>query len=84
MFVLTTRFEVELLAPVTEGVLEALGEVVEENRRIEATATLKVMDETVARGRGEFARGTNPGWRRRLISTRLKPVDGCRRGPRTK
>jgi uncharacterized protein (TIGR00369 family) len=57
VFVLTARFEIEFLAPVREGVLEALGEVTEEDRRVRAAATLLVAGAEVARGRGEFARG---------------------------
>jgi uncharacterized protein (TIGR00369 family) len=56
-FVLTARFELELLSPVTRGVLEAHGEVVERGERIEATATLEVGSRPVASGRGTFARG---------------------------
>jgi len=55
-FVLTACFEVELLAPVTHGVLEAAGEVVADGRQIEAAATLEVGGALVARGRGSFAR----------------------------
>jgi uncharacterized protein (TIGR00369 family) len=57
VFVLTARFEIEFLAPVREGVLEALGEVTGESHRVEAAATLLVAGTEVARGRGEFARG---------------------------
>ncbi len=57
VFVLTARFEIEFLAPVRGGVLEAIGEVTGENHRVQATATLFLAGEEVARGRGEFARG---------------------------
>jgi uncharacterized protein (TIGR00369 family) len=59
-FVLTARFELELLAPVTRGVLEARGEVTEAGERIEATASLELAGRAVARGRGIFARGRTP------------------------
>ena len=57
VFVLTARFEIEFLAPVRGGILEAIGEVAGEHQRVEAAATLFLAGEEVARGHGEFARG---------------------------
>jgi uncharacterized protein (TIGR00369 family) len=60
VFVLTATFTIEFLAPVTSGVLDAVGEVVERGRRTIASAVATVDGEEVARGRGEFARGRTP------------------------
>jgi uncharacterized protein (TIGR00369 family) len=57
VFVLTATFEIEFLAPVTAGTLDAVGEVVERGHRTIATAVATVDGRQVARGRGEFARG---------------------------
>ena len=58
LFVLTARFEVELLAPVTSPSLRAAGKLDRrEGKKIEASATLHVGDEIVARGRGLFIAG---------------------------
>ena len=54
-FVLTARFEIELLAPVTSASLRAVGRLDrQDGKTIEASATLHVGDELVARGRGLF------------------------------
>lgn len=58
VFVLTTRFEVTLLRPVSSGRIRAVGRVTSRGERFEAEAEL--FDEEgrrVALGRGEFVRG---------------------------
>jgi uncharacterized protein (TIGR00369 family) len=61
VFVLTARFEVTLLRPVSEGRIRAVGRVTSRGERFEAEAEL--FDEQgrkVALGRGEFVRGRAP------------------------
>ncbi len=54
-FVLTARFEIELLAPVTSPSLRAVGQLDRrEGKKIEASATLYAGEELVARGQGLF------------------------------
>jgi len=58
VFVLTARFEIEFLRPVSEGEIRCVGRVTNEaGRRIEAEAVLYDSNETVVgRGKGWFAR----------------------------
>ena len=58
VFVLTARFEIEFLRPVSSGEIRAVGIVVgDDGRRIEATGELfDDQDRMVGRGRGFFAR----------------------------
>ena len=72
VFVLTARFEVELLATVTSTSLRATGKLdSRDGDKLEASSTLYVGDRVVARGQGLFiARGHRlkdvPSYRRRL------------------
>jgi acyl-coenzyme A thioesterase PaaI-like protein len=55
VFVLTARFEIELLAPVTGSSLRAVGKLDSRNgKKLEASATLYADDQVVARGKGLF------------------------------
>jgi acyl-coenzyme A thioesterase PaaI-like protein len=63
VFVLTTRFEVKLLRPVSEGEILAVGAVTSsDERRIYAQAELFDAQggRLVASGEGDFARGRVP------------------------
>ena len=57
VFVLTSTFQVHLLAPVVEGEMVATGKVVHQSKRLfVAEATLQVAGKTVALGNGTFMR----------------------------
>ena len=60
VFVLTARFEIEFLRPVSSGEIRAVGRVVADNgRRVEAAGELfDEQDQLVGRGRGFFARSS--------------------------
>jgi len=55
VFVLTARFEIELLAPVTGSSLRAVGQLdSRDGKKLEASATLYAGEQVVARGHGLF------------------------------
>ncbi len=58
VFVLTARFEIEFLRPVSSGEIRAVGRVIgDDGRRVEAAGELfDAQDQLVGRGRGFFAR----------------------------
>ena len=59
VFVLTARFEIELLAPVTGRSLRAVGQLdSRDGKKLQASATLYADDQLVARGRGLFIAGS--------------------------
>ena len=62
MFVLTARFEIDFLLPVSTGEIRALGKVMEDDgRRIRAVGELyDAEDRLVGRGVGYFARSKHP------------------------